>query len=83
MDKTTERVPGSSIDDLQKLSIEELTDEEIVAILRARFKSKFALVAYERDGDYLFVSTYAPGGLKMVSNLQKAWSEKFGHIEVL
>jgi hypothetical protein len=48
MDKTTERVPGSSIDDLQKLSIEELTDEEIVAILRARFKSKFALVAYER-----------------------------------
>lgn len=34
MDKTTERVPGSSIDDLQKLSIEELTDEEIVAILR-------------------------------------------------
>jgi len=83
MDKTTERVPNDSIDDLQKKSIDELTDEEIVAILRVRFKSKFALIAYESKGDYLFVSTYAPGGKTMVSNLQKAWEEKFGHIEVL
>lgn len=83
MDKTTERVPNDSIDDLQKKSIDELTDEEIVAILRVRFKSKFALIAYESKGGYLFVSTYAPGGKTMVSNLQKAWEEKFGHIEVL
>jgi hypothetical protein len=83
MDKTTERVPNDSIDDLPKKSIDELTDEEIVAILRVRFKSKFALIAYESKGGYLFVSTYAPGGKTMVSNLQKAWEEKFGHIEVL
>lgn len=83
MDKTTERVPTRSIDDLQKKPIDELTDEEIVAIIRVRFKSKFALIAYESKGGYLFVSTYAPGGKTMVSNLQKAWEEKFGHIEVL
>lgn len=72
-----------SILELRELPIDELTDEQIVSIIRAKFKSKFALVAYESDGGYLFVSTYASGGKTMVSNLQKAWEEKFGHIEVI
>lgn len=69
--------------ELRELPIDELTDEQIVSIIRAKFKSKFALVAYESDGGYLFVSAYASGGKTMVSNLQKAWEEKFGHIEVI
>lgn len=81
MDKKDECAPGYSIDDLQKLPIAELNDEQIVAIIRARFRSKFALIAYEREGGYLFVSTYAPGGKTMISNLQKAWKEKFGFFD--
>jgi|LSQX01.1.fsa_nt_gb hypothetical protein len=81
MEEKAECVPGNSIDDLQKLPIAELNDEQIVAIIRARFRSKFALIAYEREGGYLFVSTYAPGGKTMISNLQKAWKEKFGFFD--
>ena len=69
--------------ELIKLPIDELTDEEIVRVLRDKFQSRFALIAYESDNEYLFLSAYKGKGKSMIKNLQIAWEEKFGHIEVL
>ena len=69
--------------ELIKLPIDELTDEEIVRVLRDKFQSQFALIAYESDNEYLFLSAYKGKGKSMIKNLQIAWEEKFGHIEVL
>lgn len=73
---------GRSITELRSLPIDELTDEEIVKVIRDKFKSRFALVAYESDGSYLFLSTYKGAGKKMITQLRVAWEQKFGHIEV-
>ena len=69
--------------ELRELPIDELTDEEIVRVLRDKFQSRFALIAYESDNEYLFLSAYKGKGKSMIKNLQIAWEEKFGHIEVL
>lgn len=71
------------IKELRELPIDELTDEEIVRVLRDKFQSRFALIAYESDNEYLFLSAYKGKGKSMIKNLQIAWEEKFGHIEVL
>lgn len=72
-----------SITELSNLPISEMTDEEIVTTIRDLFKSKFALIAYESKGSYLFLSACSNGGKFMISNLQKAWEDKFGNMEVL
>lgn len=71
------------LDELKKLPIGELNDEEIVKLIRDRFNSKFALIAYESNDAYLFLSAYRGGGKSMIANLQKAWEPKFGHIDIL
>jgi hypothetical protein len=72
-----------SIKELRRLPIDELADEEIVRVIRDKFKSQFALIAYESDSNYLFLSAYRGKGNLMIRQLQIAWEEKFGHIEVL
>ena len=74
---------GRSITELRSLPIDELTDEEIVRVIRDKFQSRFSLIAYESDGNYVFLSTYKGAGKKMITQLQVAWQDKFGHIEVL
>ena len=66
-----------------RLPIDDLTDEEIVRVIRDKFQSRFALIAYESDSSFLFLSAYRGAGIKMIKQLQKAWEEKFGHIQVL
>lgn len=83
MEKEIENGSKRGIKELRKLPIDELTDEEIVTTIRDLFKSKFALIAYESKGSYLFLSAYSRGGKLMISNLQKAWEEKFGNMEIL
>lgn len=70
-----------SIAELSNLPISQLTDEEIARVICSTFKSRFALLAYESEGEYLFLSTYASGGKSMIANLQKAWEAKFGKVK--
>jgi len=71
------------VKELRKLPIESLSDEEIVTVIRDLFASKFALIAYESKNQYMFLSACKVGGNKFVKQLQTAWEEKFGFIEVI
>lgn len=70
--------------ELRTLIVDELTDEEMVRVIRDKYKSRFALIAYESEGEYLFLSAFKDKiGNQMIKQLQTAFEEKYGRIEIL
>jgi len=68
------------IREIKDLPISELTDEEIVKATMYRLNTKAVMLAYDdpERNRWVFLGHYKKDGRTMLTQLSRAWEEKFG-----
>lgn len=70
-----------NIREIRTLPISELTDEEIVKATMDRLKARCVMLVYEDNENRIsFLGRYKKGGYLLLSQLKKAWEEKWGKL---
>ena len=65
---------------IRNLSLFELTDEEIVKVVRERLQTTAIMLCYldEDSGRFVFLARYKNKGRIYIAQLRQAWEERFG-----
>lgn len=74
-----------NIIELRKLPISELTDEEVVKVMRDKLNAPMVMLVYtDETGNGFFLGRWkGPDGKKFWNKLITAWQDKYGKMDSL